>query len=410
MARRREFLKGTGAAIVGGAFAQRALHTSQPSAQPPAPADPSRIAGDARPLRWNGAARNVVLVRYGGGVRREETTGAWGQSLSPFLHESLLPNGTLYDNLFIPWGISTGHMEGTLLLTTGRHETPVQKFPGRGDEFPFHPTVFETYRKASGAGPHDAVVVNNEQRNTEFVAYSSAPGYGRRWGGTVLSLHALAIREQRRALGGDIPERERREREAKLAELLTIDQRPDRDGYDDAEIEERFFIPFLQRFGYRPPKGDAFQTEATIQALRTLRPRLLMVHYQDCDYAHWGASHFYYEGVRRMDQGLRRIVEEIQENPSYRENTVLLVVPDVGRGINVAKNGGPNHLRLHFQHHNPEDKGSHETFALAWGSGIAPGKRIDEARDPVDVAPTVAALLGHAMPGVDGRLLDEVVS
>ncbi len=41
---------------------------------------------------------------------------------------------------------------------------------------------------------------------------------------------------------------------------------------------------------------------------------------------------------------------------------------------------------------------------LAWGYGIRPGSRL-EVIDNLDVAPTVAALLGLKMDGVDGKPL-----
>ena len=43
---------------------------------------------------------------------------------------------------------------------------------------------------------------------------------------------------------------------------------------------------------------------------------------------------------------------------------------------------------------------------LAWGAGIRPGARADGIRN-VDVAPTIARILGVPMPGVEGRVLEE---
>jgi predicted AlkP superfamily pyrophosphatase or phosphodiesterase len=46
---------------------------------------------------------------------------------------------------------------------------------------------------------------------------------------------------------------------------------------------------------------------------------------------------------------------------------------------------------------------------IAAGAGIRPGVRLD-AIENVDVAPTIARLLGLALPGVDGRVLEEMLS
>ena len=403
---RRELLKGLTATTVGSVLVGRAF--SRPSPPRPERGPASIIDVEARPLPWNGAPRNVVVVRFGGGVRREETIGDGGRLLSPWLHEALIPNGTLYPDLFIPWGAGTGHMEGTIYLTTGTFAVEKQGL-GIPEEGIRHATMFEAYRAATQTPRHQVVVINNEQLNTEFINYGDHPGLGRELGPTTLSLHGHELRRLRDLLAAGPKKGDLRRLQRRLDRLQGQDPRTDPDPYDDPIVEERFWRPFLQTFGQRVPKGDAFQTEATIHALRTLKPRLLMVNFQDCDYAHWGPRHFYDEGVRRMDQGLRRIVEEIQRNPHYRENTVVFVVPEVGRGTNLDQKGGSKHLRTDYQHHNPDDLGSHQTFLLAWGSGIRPGITIDEERAPIDLPATVGQMLGFSM-STDGKAFGEVLS
>ena len=45
---------------------------------------------------------------------------------------------------------------------------------------------------------------------------------------------------------------------------------------------------------------------------------------------------------------------------------------------------------------------------IAWGNGIRPGARVDEMRN-VDVAPTVAHLLGLEMKNISGRVLTGIL-
>jgi predicted AlkP superfamily pyrophosphatase or phosphodiesterase len=45
---------------------------------------------------------------------------------------------------------------------------------------------------------------------------------------------------------------------------------------------------------------------------------------------------------------------------------------------------------------------------IASGAGIRPGVRL-EVIENVDVAPTIASLLGLTLPGVDGRVLEEAL-
>jgi predicted AlkP superfamily pyrophosphatase or phosphodiesterase len=58
--------------------------------------------------------------------------------------------------------------------------------------------------------------------------------------------------------------------------------------------------------------------------------------------------------------------------------------------------------------HDPDLPDLHATF-VAWGDGIKPGVKLGEIQNTT-VAPTVAKLLGIAMPNVDGKPLDEILA
>jgi hypothetical protein len=70
----------------------------------------------------------------------------------------------------------------------------------------------------------------------------------------------------------------------------------------------------------------------------------------------------------------------------------------------VADAGG--HKGTHG--HDPAPGYMHATF-IAAGVGIKPGAKLDVIRN-VDVAPTIAHLLGFSMQNVDGRVLQEILS
>ena len=46
---------------------------------------------------------------------------------------------------------------------------------------------------------------------------------------------------------------------------------------------------------------------------------------------------------------------------------------------------------------------------IAWGRRIKPGTKLGIV-DAIDVAPTIASLLGQSLPGVQGRVLQEMLS
>ena len=69
------------------------------------------------------------------------------------------------------------------------------------------------------------------------------------------------------------------------------------------------------------------------------------------------------------------------------------------------ENGAPKYRGTHGQR--PEAPGN-AAFFLASGAGIRRGATLGRIQSR-DVAPTLATLLGVAMPDVDGRTLTEVV-
>ena len=63
------------------------------------------------------------------------------------------------------------------------------------------------------------------------------------------------------------------------------------------------------------------------RALKELRPRLVMINYQDTDYVHWGNPNFYTRAVSIIDDGVRELWQACQADEQYRENTIVNNVP-----------------------------------------------------------------------------------
>ena len=77
---------------------------------------------------------------------------------------------------------------------------------------------------------------------------------------------------------------------------------------------------------------------------------------------------------------------------------------DAVSGEPVADAGG--HKGTHG--HLPESRFMHATFVAA-GAGIKSGVRLKTIRN-IDVAPTIARLLGVPLPSAEGRVLTEILS
>ncbi|MEE2623913.1 MAG: hypothetical protein VYA46_06785, partial [Verrucomicrobiota bacterium] len=77
-------------------------------------------APDTRPV-YTGP--NVIIIRFGGGVRRRETIDPQ-HTYSPFLCKELTRRGTLFKDMSIDRfrNINTSHGEGTLHILTGKYD------------------------------------------------------------------------------------------------------------------------------------------------------------------------------------------------------------------------------------------------------------------------------------------------
>jgi hypothetical protein len=75
---------------------------------------------------------NVIVIRFGGGVRRRETIDP-DQTYAPFLRKVLAGRGVLIPNVIIDSfkDVDTSHAEGTLNLLTGRYRS-YRKVGARG--------------------------------------------------------------------------------------------------------------------------------------------------------------------------------------------------------------------------------------------------------------------------------------
>ena len=151
---------------------------------------------------------------------------------------------------------------------------------------------------------------------------------------------------------------------------------------------------YYGRTGLVNPRGDQVLTELALRSIRQLRPKLMMINYQDPDYVHWGNPNFYTRAISIIDDGIRQIYNAVQADPAYRDNTVFLIVPDCGRDNNRC-------MSVSFQHHF-NSKCAHEIFAIAAGPGIAHSvTAVDRPRQQIAVAAAVGKIMKFPTEHVD---------
>ena len=347
---------------------------------------------------------NVILVRFGGGVRRAETIGET-TTWAPYLRHVLAARGTFIPDLRIDRldGVNTSHAEGTLNLLTGRYLAYRALSGVFSDRLePTEPTLFEYLRQAFAIPAHQVLLINGEDRpQEEFFTVGTGDHYGVAFRSEMLSLHryklyrtAMQLEEAR--LPEDLLLQIQSEREALLAKDL-------RGTASDVSPElAAFWARWRERYGdsgLKNPRGDRLLTELSVRALAELQPRFLMVNYQDPDYVHWGNPSHYTRAIAIIDEGLQRLVAAADADPFYRDNTIFVITPDCGRDANPL-------AEVPFQHHF-NSRSAHETWSVIFGAGIGRGV-VDRPVDQSAVAPTIAAAMGLRADRAEGRALEEI--
>ncbi len=372
------------------------------------------LLGDNSSLRPGYRGPNVILVRWGGGTRRRESIDP-KHTLAPFLCHELIPRGVLFPQMEIAQfeGLNTSHGEGTLNLITGkydRYRDAAESRPDLGHKFlgaRFEakvPTLFEYLREAYDVPDHQALIVNGEDRaDEEFYNFSNHHLFGVRYRSQTLSLRRYKtwlLREKLR--DGTIPSGEIEQQQKELTKLESLDYRASRESGQGVAIDSFWsrWRGYYGDSGLVNPRGDRLLTELSVRAVQELRPRLLMVNYQDCDYVHWGYMDHYTRAVGIMDEGVRALVAAVEADPEYRENTVFVVVPDCGRDDNPF-------VDVPCQHHF-NSRSAHEIFALLFGVGIGRKRVVHQLQDQTSIASTIGALMKLKSSFVEGRALEEV--
>ena len=378
---------------------------------------------EAGPVGLPYGGPNVVVVRFGGGVRRTETIND-RNTYCPYVLHDLAKRGTLFTNMSISESVEvesgemktvpSSHGQGTLNILTGAYSDypPVsQKYPEQysrrifDDRFEADvPTIFEYLRKRYRIESHEALTINNEDRtDEEFYSFSNHHLFGANYRCHTLSLYRYKVYKLRDQIAqGMFEGQELAQKQQELAKLEEVDFR-NIDTGGQGEVIDGFWERWRRYYGdsgFKNPRGDRLLTELTVRAMRELRPRLLMVNYTDPDYVHWGNMSHYTRGISIIDEGIKRLVEVADADEFYRGNTVFVLVPDCGRDNN------------RFQHvpcqHHFNTKAAREIFALVVGPGVDRGAVVDRAVEQIDIAPTIGRLMGFETEHVMGDALEEV--
>ncbi|MEX0741199.1 MAG: hypothetical protein WD079_00280, partial [Phycisphaeraceae bacterium] len=229
---RRGFMKA--AAVVLSAGAPGRGEAAEPQAEG---------EGGVRPATYSGP--NVIIVRFGGGVRRIETIRE-ETTYAPYLLHELTRRGTFFPDVRISETtraadeeveVATSHGEGTLNILTGGYDQYQGISHRHPDQYDFRlldgrfearrPTLFEYFRKTYNVPEHQALLINGEDRtDEEFYSFSNHHLFGVDYRCQVLSLYRYKCYVLRQQIAAGAFEGERlRRKQQELAELERLDYR-----------------------------------------------------------------------------------------------------------------------------------------------------------------------------------------
>ena len=348
--------------------------------------------------------RRVIVVTFGGGVRYEDTMAPQGWVNIPHLASELVPQGLVYP-VARHEGL-TGHFNSTGALVTGTR----QNVDAYGSEAPVTATIFEQFRKEHALPPEEAWVIATN-KSFGLMGGSKLRAFGDPYSANVLLPKQLLIKTIKSAVstnsGPGVEDRRA------LAErmMLALDEGYEGFGWRVFE-SERTLVPELRASLAKslldyfndpaaPTSGDELTFFMTKEIMNRFAPSLLVVNFWDIDIAHYGAFSLYLDAVRRTDRLVHELWQHVQSLPAYRDRTTLMVVPEMGRDSDVAGNG--------FANHRSGDESCRRVWLVALGAGVPKGAGTERPIRTMDVAPTVAQILGFKMVECEGRPLPELV-
>jgi len=347
--------------------------------------------------------RRVIVVTFGGGVRYEDTLAPEGWVNIPHLTKDIAPQGLVYPNGRHE-GL-TGHFNSTAALVTGSR----QNVDAYGSEPPVTPTIFELFRKERALAPEETWVIATN-KSFGLMGGSKLRAFGDPYSANVVLPKQLLISTIKAAVSTESgPGVENRQALAERM-MLALDE-----GYEGfgwrvfesgrllgPEVKASLAKSLLDYFNdpAAPTSGDELTFFMTKEIMNRFAPSLLVVNFWDIDIAHFGAYSLYLEAIRRTDRLVHELWQHAQSLPQYRDRTTLVVVPEMGRDSDIAGNG--------FANHRSGDESCRRVWLVAVGAGVPRGTGTERPIRTLDVAPTVAQMLGFKMAECEGKPLAEL--
>ena len=146
--------------------------------------------------------------------------------------------------------------------------------------------------------------------------------------------------------------------------------------------------------GYR---RDSLTHQIVLQKLTADHPALMIINYQRTDsIAHAGDFAGYVAAIKMVDSFALDVWKAIQGDPVLKDSTLLFVLNDHGRHTTDYTSHGDTCI------------GCRHIMCLVLGPHVKRNYSSDTVREQIDVAPTIARLMGFTMPTAAGLYMHEL--
>jgi Metalloenzyme superfamily len=150
--------------------------------------------------------------------------------------------------------------------------------------------------------------------------------------------------------------------------------------------------------GYR---DDATTFAKVKEVLTTHHPVFTLINFKEPDPSgHAKKWDNYLQGIRDTDHYAGEIWALIQADPVLKDTTALFITNDHGRHLDGLKDG--------FVSHGDDCAGCRQIELLAMGPDFKRGEVVPRHRGQIDIAVTVATLLGVTLAGSSGQVISEL--
>lgn len=280
---------------------------------------------------------NVIIIVVDG-PRYTETWGYPNQAFIPF-QASLKSEGVFYHE-FYNNGV-TQTTPGHTAICTGVYEN----INNNGAEIPFMPSLFQYWRKESGADQSAAWVIASKDK---LSVLANCTKY--EWTGKYLPSQSCGVN------GGGVGS------------------------------------------GYR---HDSLTLNSTLSILNAYHPKMVLINFREPDFSgHTGDWNNYIAGITMTDTYIEQIWNFLQSDPAYKDKTTLFITNDHGRHLNGVQNG--------FVSHGDDCNGCRHVSLLAIGPDFHKGLDVITPREQLDISATIAHLMGFKMETGEGQVMTEL--